>query len=129
MVDRTRLGGIGTREVLEVKAFLLQLLTTRKAFAAGIQLLKDIPVARSDAVDLPDHVDLFVGLLVVIAVAARVAAELLVDTPDDRFTAIEAFSFLFFHLFNYLIFIYLVKTKRKMFAPIFRAFSRVSCES
>ena len=50
-------------------------------------------VTCQDAVDFPNHVDLFVCLFVVIAVAARVAAKLFVDTSDDRFTAVEAFSF------------------------------------
>ena len=97
MVNSTSLGRVGTRKVLEVKAFLLQLLTACQALAIGVQLLKDVAVARLDAVDAPNHIDLLVGLLVVIAVAARVAAELLVHAPDDGFAAIEAFSF--FHLF------------------------------
>ena len=93
MVNGTCLGRIRARKILEIKSFLIELLSTGKAFPIGIQFLQNVMVTRQDAVDSPDHVDLLVRLLVVIAVAARVAAELLVHAPDDRFTAVEAFSF------------------------------------
>ena len=80
--------GIGAREILEIKAFLDQLLTTGKALSIRIQLCQDIMVAGQDAVDFPNYVDLFVCFLVVIAVAARVAAKLLVEATDERLTAV-----------------------------------------
>ena len=70
MVHSSRLGRIGTREVLEIKTFLFQLLMTRKAFSVRIQFQQNVVVARQDAIDFSHHIDLFVGLLVVIAVAA-----------------------------------------------------------
>jgi hypothetical protein len=88
VVDGTGLGCVGTRKVLEVKAFLIQLLASGKAFSAGIQFRQDIMVAGQDAVDFPNHVDLLVGLLVIIAVAARVAAEFLVEATDERLTTV-----------------------------------------
>lgn len=97
MVDCTRLGRINTRKVLEIKAFLLQLLSAGKAFAAGVQFLKDVTIAGQDAVDFSHHIDLLVGLFVIIAIAARVAAEFLVHAPNDGFAAIETFLFFFFH--------------------------------
>ena len=102
MVDSTGFGGIGTRKVLEVTAFLGQLLAAGKAFPVGIQLLQYRMIACKDSIDFPYHIDLFVGLFVVIAVAARVSAKFLVDTPDDGFTAVEAFSFFvhFYQLFS-----------------------------
>jgi hypothetical protein len=88
VVDGTGLGCVGTRKVLEVKAFLIQLLASGKAFSAGIQFRQDIMVAGQDTVDFPNHVDLLVGLLVIIAVAARVAAEFLVEATDEWLTAV-----------------------------------------
>ena len=70
VIDGTSLGRVGTRKVLEVKAFLVQLLAGSEAFSAGIQLCQDIMVAGQDAVDFPNHVDLLVRFLVVIAIAA-----------------------------------------------------------
>ena len=93
MVDRTRLGGVGAGEVFEIEAPLGKLLPTGKAFPIGIQFLQYVVVAGQDTVDFTDHIDLFVGLFVVVAVAARVAAKLLVHATDDGFTAVEAFSF------------------------------------
>jgi hypothetical protein len=104
MIDGTGFGRVGTRKVLEVKALLVQLLAGGEALSARIQLHQDIMVAGQDAVDFPNHVDLFVRFLVVIAVAARVAAKFLVDTPDDGFTAVEAFSFFHsYQLFSYSV--------------------------
>jgi hypothetical protein len=88
VVDGTGLGCVGTRKVLEVKAFFVQLLASGKTFSAGIQFRQDIMVAGQDAVDFSNHVDLLVGLLVIIAVAARVAAEFLVEATDERLTAV-----------------------------------------
>ena len=87
-VNSTRLGGVNMCKILEIKAFLDQLLTTGKALSIGIQLCQDIMVAGQDAVDFPNYVDLFVCFLVVIAVAARVAAKLLVEATDERLTAV-----------------------------------------
>jgi hypothetical protein len=78
VIDGTSLGRVGTRKVLEVKAFLVQLLAGSEAFSIGIQLRQDIMVASQDAIDFSNHVDLLVRFLVVIAVAARVAAKFLV---------------------------------------------------
>jgi len=108
MVNSSSLGRVSTRKVLEIKAFFSQLLFTGKAFPTRIQLLQNIMVARQYAIDFPNHIDLLVGLFVVVAVAARVAAKLLVDTPNDGFTAVEAFSF--FH--SYQLFSCSVKTGR-----------------
>jgi hypothetical protein len=82
VIDGTSLGRVGTRKVLEVKAFFVQLLAGSEAFSVGIQLRQDIMVASQDAVDFPNYVDLFVCFLVVVAVAARVAAKLLVEATD-----------------------------------------------
>ena len=101
-IDGTGLGGIRARKVLKVKAFFGELLTGSETFPTGIQFQQNVMVSGQDAVDFPDHVDLLVGLLVVIAIAARVAAELLVHAANDGFTAVEAFS-LFVHLFIYLV--------------------------
>jgi hypothetical protein len=104
MVDGTRLGSVCTGKILEIKAFLGQLLSAGKAFPVGIHLLQYRVVARKDSIDFPYHIDLFVGLFVVVAVAARVAAKLLVDATDDRFTAVEAFSFFHsYQLFSCLV--------------------------
>ena len=106
VVDRARLGGIGASEVSEVEAFLLQLLTAGKALAVGVELNQDVVVAGQDAVDLSHHIDLLVGLFIVVAVAARIAAEFLVDTADERLATVEAFSLFFFHiiqLFSYSV--------------------------
>lgn len=98
MVDGACLGGISTGKVFEVKAFLGQLLSAGKAFPVGIHLLQYRVIPSKDSIDFPYHIDLLVCFFVVVAVAARVTAEFLVDTADDRFTAIEAFSFFFFHI-------------------------------
>jgi hypothetical protein len=82
MVDGSRFGRIGTREVLEIETFLRQLLAAGKAFPVGIHLLQNIVVACKDSVNLSHHIDLLVGLFVVVAVAARVAAKLLVEATD-----------------------------------------------
>ena len=63
MVDGTCLGRIGTRKVLEIKAFLRQLLAAGKALPVGIQLLQDVVVTGQDAIYLSHHVDLFVGFV------------------------------------------------------------------
>ena len=106
MVNGSGFGCISTRKVLEIKAFLFQLLATGKAFAVRVQFDQDVVVARQDAVDASNHVDLLVRFFVVVAVAARVAAKLLVDAPDDGFTAVEAFSFFFlFHISVVLLFV------------------------
>ena len=101
MVHSPGLGRVGTRKVLEVKAFFGELLSAGKTFPIGVQFKQNVMVTRQDAVDSSDYIDLFVRLFVVIAVAARVAAELFVHAPDDGFTAVEAFSF--FHSISYSV--------------------------
>ena len=119
MVDGTCLGRIGTRKVLEIKAFLRQLLAAGKALPVGIQLLQDVVVTGQDAIYLSHHVDLFVGFFVVVAVAARVTAEFLVHATDDRFTAVEAFSFFHsYQLFSYSV-IQLYQVAEPVEAPSF----------
>ena len=99
MVNGSGFGRISTRKVLEIKAFLFQLLATGKAFAVRVQFDQDVVVARQDAVDSSNHVDLLVRFFVIVAVAARVAAEFLVHAANDGLAAIEAFLFLFlFHI-------------------------------
>ena len=71
MVEGASLGCVGTRKEFEVKAFLGQLLSAGKAFPRGIQLQQDVVIAGQDAVDFPHHIDLLVGLFVVIAVSCR----------------------------------------------------------
>ena len=101
MVDSTCLGRVGTRKVLEIETFLRQLLATGKALPGRVQFQQDIMVTSQDAIYLSYYIDLFVSLFVVVAVAARVTAEFLVNSSDNRFTAVEAFSF--FHSYQLLV--------------------------
>ena len=103
MVDRASLGSVRTGKVLEVKTFLLQLLPRNVTFSVGVQFLQYVAVACQNAVDFANEIDLLVGLLVIIAIAARVAAELLVDAPDKRLAAVETFLSFFFHLIQLFV--------------------------
>ena len=109
VIDGACFGFVEIGKIPEVKAFLGHLLPCGEALALLVQLLKDIVVPRQNRVDVAHDVGLLVGFLVVVAVAARVAAKLLIDAPDDRLTAIEAFPFLF-HILNFLVVSYLVNT-------------------
>lgn len=97
MINPTRLCGIDMREIFEVKAFFLHLLPTDIRLSFDIQFFQYVMVARQDTIDVPNHIDLLVGLFVVVAVAARVATEFLIQAAYERLTAIEAFS-LFVHI-------------------------------
>jgi hypothetical protein len=86
------------RKILEIKAFLGHLLPRGETLSFLVQFLKDIVVACQNRVDVAHDVGLLVCFFVIIAVAARIAAEFLVHATINRLTAIEAFSFLFVHI-------------------------------
>ena len=67
------------REILEIEAFFIQLLLADESLSLGIQLFQDVVVSRKNGIDIPDQIGLLVILFVVVAVAARVAAEFLIQ--------------------------------------------------
>ena len=69
---------IDMRKILEIKAFFVQLLLADESLPLRIQFFQYIVVSRKDGIDVPDEIRLLVILFVVVAVAARVAAELFI---------------------------------------------------
>ena len=79
IIDRTSFCDVDMREILEIEAFFIQLLLADESLSLGIQLFQDVVVPRKNGIDIPDQIGLLVILFVVVAIAARVAAEFLIQ--------------------------------------------------
>lgn len=79
IIDRACFCDVDMRKILEIEAFFIQLLLADESFSLRIQFFQYIVVSRKNGVNISDEIRLAVILFVVIAVAARVAAEFLIQ--------------------------------------------------
>jgi hypothetical protein len=74
-------------KILEVKPAFFQCASPYPRLSFGVELRKYCPVLSQNIVDVADKIDLFTVLLVVVIIAARIIAKLLVRPPNQRLTA------------------------------------------